>query len=446
MSDGLTRAAQAAMPTLTVLLMLGLVSAVWVESDLYRYCAPFLLLQALVTFVRSDERPAIGIMGWLCIAWVVYILLRNAAVLVMTPDMAGGSAEGIYLFPLIYPTLGYAFFLNWRRMPATAWGFLMISLIALLASLEPQTMLSGDRAPLLFHGNPIHASVGAGLIALAAICFGLYLARPGPHHRGLRIGGIALCVIVAGLCFLGIAGAFSKGVWLALLGALPVLFAMVFTERTQLRHWLLLTAVMVAAAIPSVLFYPEISALIAPNIATAVAFVAGATGSGDPLAAVDALIASGNVPFSLHERLMIWMNGWEIWRTNLVLGTGIAWEALWETTAYAGVGYHLMHNGYLEVAVRYGLVGLGFYAVLMVWSLRQAFFCRARGLIPSSALVLYVTATAFFALTMLTNSNNRLAIGESFMLVAAGFGFCCFYRLQQAAREANSAGRTARAG
>ncbi|MDE0924745.1 MAG: O-antigen ligase family protein, partial [Aurantimonas coralicida] len=175
MSDGLTRAAQAAMPTLTVLLMLGLVSAVWVESDLYRYCAPFLLLQALVTFVRTDERPAIGIMGWLCIAWVVYILLRNAAVFVLTPDMAGGSAEGIYLFPLVYPTLGYAFFLNWRRMPATAWAFLVISLIALLASLEPQTMLSGDRAPLLFHGNPIHASVGAGLIALAAICFGLYL-------------------------------------------------------------------------------------------------------------------------------------------------------------------------------------------------------------------------------------------------------------------------------
>ena len=125
---------------------------------------------------------------------------------------------------------------------------------------------------------------------------------------------------------------------------------------------------------------------------------------------------------------------------------GVAWEALWETTSSAGVGYHLMHNGYLEVAVRYGLVGLGFYAVLMVWSLRQAFACRARGLIPSSALVLYVTATAFFALTMLTNSNNRLAIGESFMLVAAGFGFCCFYRLQQAAREANSAGRAARAG
>ncbi|MEF2552977.1 O-antigen ligase family protein [Aurantimonas sp. A2-1-M11] len=315
----------------------------------------------------------------------------------------------------------------------------MISLLALLVSLEPQTLLSGDRAPLLFHSNPIHASVAGGLIALAAVCFGLFLARPGSNGRGLRISGVALCIVVVALCFLGIAGAQSKGVWLALLGALPVLVVMMLTERTQLRHWLLLAGVLVAAAIPSVLFSPEISALLEPNIGTAVSFASSATHTGDPLVVVERLIASGSVPHTLNERLMIWVNGWEIWRTNIVFGTGIAWETLWDGTTYADVGYQLMHNGYLEVAVRYGLVGLAFYAVLMVWSLWQAFACRSRGLIPAPMFILYVTATAIFGLTMLTNSNNRLAIGESFMLVAAGFGFCCFYKLQDAARTGGDA-------
>jgi hypothetical protein len=37
----------------------------------------------------------------------------------------------------------------------------------------------------------------------------------------------------------------------------------------------------------------------------------------------------------------------------------------------------------------------------------------------------------FFAITILSNSNNRLALGESFMWFAAAFGFYCFYLRQQ---------------
>jgi O-antigen ligase len=435
MTRGMTLASLAAAPALQILLMLGLVSAVWVESDLYRYCALLLLLQAILAYAKAPDRPAIGPMGGLCIAWAAFVLLRNLAVWWLAPETIGGSAEGIYLFPLIYPTIGYAFYLAWQRMEAIGWWFLVISLVALAASLDPQALLSGDRAPLLFHSNPIHASVGSGLIALVAICFGLFLARPGLRRPASQLAGIGLCILVAAFCFVGIAGALSKGVWLALIGALPILIAMMFTERTQARHWLLLAIVLVAAAVPSTVFYPEISALVTPHIRTALVFAERAVEMDDPTLVVDRLIASGNVPFSLNERLMIWMNGWEIWRENVVFGTGVAWEYLWDETRYATVGYQLMHNGFLEIAVRYGLVGLAFYTVLAVWSLKQAFACRARGLIPSSALILYVTASGFFALTMLTNSNNRLAIGESFLLVAAGFGFCCFYRLQAAIRD-----------
>ena len=43
----------------------------------------------------------------------------------------------------------------------------------------------------------------------------------------------------------------------------------------------------------------------------------------------------------------------------------------------------------------------------------------------------YISTLVFFALTVLSNSNNRLAIGEAFMWLAAAFGFYCFYLRQQ---------------
>ena len=52
-------------------------------------------------------------------------------------------------------------------------------------------------------------------------------------------------------------------------------------------------------------------------------------------------------------------------------------------------------------------------------------------LVAPAAWSCFISTLVFFAITILSNSNNRLAIGESFMWVAAAFGFYCFYLRQQ---------------
>ena len=54
-----------------------------------------------------------------------------------------------------------------------------------------------------------------------------------------------------------------------------------------------------------------------------------------------------------------------------------------------------------------------------------------RRLIPTEAYRFHVVSIVFFFGTILTNSNNRLAIGETFMITAAAFGFYCFYLMQK---------------
>ena len=58
-----------------------------------------------------------------------------------------------------------------------------------------------------------------------------------------------------------------------------------------------------------------------------------------------------------------------------------------------------------------------------------------RGLITTEAYRFQVVSLVFFFATLLTNSNNRLAIGETFMMTAAAFGFYCFYLIQEQDRE-----------
>jgi len=65
------------------------------------------------------------------------------------------------------------------------------------------------------------------------------------------------------------------------------------------------------------------------------------------------------------------------------------------------------------------------------------------GLISPEAFRFHVTALVFFAVTIVTNSNNRLAIGETYMIAAAAFGFYCLYLCQYREWAATRATATA---
>jgi O-antigen ligase len=139
-------------------------------------------------------------------------------------------------------------------------------------------------------------------------------------------------------------------------------------------------------------------------------------------------IACGDgLPRGTYLRLMMWHDALEVWSHALVLGNGIGWQDLYRNSFYSGTGYEVVHNGYLEIAMRYGIVGIAFTLLVFGWSIAMARRACRQGLIAPEALRFHVCAAIYFLATMATNANNRLAIGESYMTAVGAFGFCCLY-------------------
>ena len=112
----------------------------------------------------------------------------------------------------------------------------------------------------------------------------------------------------------------------------------------------------------------NIWASIGPSVESAYWIIGEAQRTGSLSDAVQAAVASGQVPPSMNERLILWSNAMETWSHNIVFGNGILWEKVFLQGHYKDVGYNILHNGYFEIAVRYGLVGLAFYGLLFAWS------------------------------------------------------------------------------
>ncbi len=423
--------------------LIALVSAVWLESDTYRYVDLALVGLGLWVYYLGSDRPvpSIGIMGWSCCLWAIYVAFRYYWSDHIHPDNTGGSSEGIYLLPLLYITTGYIFELYRHRARQIVWIFLTVSLIALAVSLDFTRIFASSSMPgrqqidFLFHYNPIHSSVGGGLILIAAFCFLLDLAsRPGVERR-LRYGGIALACAVMVLALLGIMGARSKGVWIALLATLPfAVISVLAATRGRVRFWLIVAA-STGAVLGAALFAKRIVMVIGPVISSSWQ-LAERLATGEPLPdVVLKAIESGELPLTFELRLRIWWNAFSIWQQDWLFGQSLYWENLWRQTRFADVGYELMHNGFLEIAIRFGWLGLAFYTIFFAWASWQVLTCVRRGLINSKLGLMFGLSMVFFLVSMLSNSNIRLAVGESYMLVAGAFGFCCFFLRQLADDE-----------
>jgi len=413
-----------------VSLFLILVSAVWIETDIYRIASLILVLWGIACYLRADYRVSITWMGWLCLAWVAMVLGRLAWVYASDSPGSRGASEGIYLLPAFYMTVGYMAYLNRRLMFAVVLLSVGISLILVINTVDLRTVFSGSYERFLFTNNRIHSAVGAGMIVLAAIDLASYVTRTMPPSWTRR-GIVATCYAAFALSMIGIYGTDAKGVWVAIALALCV-HTMMSLPASMQRRSSAVTLVALAAFIAFVLVFSDrIWAVIGPSIDSSVLMVIDAVRTGHPVAVLREAIEQNTAPEGLAVRLKLWNNAYEVFRSHWLLGAGIGWHDLFYEQFYRDARYDIIHNGYLEVAARYGLLGLGFYTVLYGWTIAMARRATRLGLIPLEAYRFHVAALIFFLVTILTNSNNRLAIGETYMMVAAAFGFYCSYLVQR---------------
>lgn len=411
------------------------VSAVWQETDSYRYAGIALAAVALVRYFRKSlwsytERPYIGWAGLMCLGWAAYVAIRFLYSYLLYPEMGRGSAEGVYLLPVFYSTTGFALLLYVRRPFLLATAFVALSAAALAFGID-YDFGAHTRAVTLLHNNPIHASIAAGLISLCAIPYALHVARRGDLRPGTRFVLEMLATATFLLSLLAVYSLWSKGVWLAMAVALLALAGTVLATESGGRGRRVAVAAVLVALTGAAANYDMLRNIAAPTVETSVSLLTDIITGEGILASLASSIADASTQLSERERMMLWVNALRIWDDHPVFGAGISWLHAWQDRPYKEVSYSLFHNGYLEIAVRYGILGLAFYAVLFGWTVRCVWRAARAGLVDMAAFQCYAATTTFFAVTLLTNSNNRLAIGESYMWFGASFGFYCYYLLQR---------------
>lgn len=421
--------------------VLVMLSALWVETDAYRYAGIALVVAALIFFFSRDlwryDKPLIGYAGLACIAWAFFVAARFGFDAVYNPERGTGSAEGIYLFPLLYPTVGYAIWRFCVRPFPIVVVFTLVSLGVLAVFTDYGSMFINSSSVTLTHNNPIHASVAAGIILICAISFTVYAAAHATLARLEKALLVALGIGLAAFAVVNVLILNSKGVWLAMAVTLPVLLVALFRSRaglniatSRMRLAIIMVALIVCGFAITV-FADRLVTNGGEAARMAKSLVVDVVSGQGLMKTMEAAVASPETPTTVRERLALWLDALSIWSESPVFGAGIGWRSDWENRVHSGhTTYNLLHNGFLELGMRYGLVGLAFYGGLFAWAVRKVFQAARRELIAPEAASCYLAVLVFFLMTNLSNSNIRLAIGESMMWLLVSFGFYCSYRLQ----------------
>lgn len=417
---------------LATLLVLAFVSPVWREADTYRYAGMILFIAGIFRWLGKDlwtySKPLIGGVGYLCFGWTFYVFARLAGVYFTTGQL--GTAEGIYLFPALYATTGFALLAYVKRPAVVAGCFMAASLAFLAANTGYAAILQGMQPLAGLFNNTIHAAIAAGFIFLCALQFAIYTGQRNDLRAGNKALFWLLSTAVLAFAVVNIVALRSKGVWFALAAVLLLLIVLTLLRGSR-RHLLIGTSALIVVLAAVFFSYGILSSTAGDTVAFIGTLISDVATNGVGKA-LNHAINSELTPLSSKDRLMLWSDALEVWSRHPIFGASSAWLTEWQNRTYHTNIYDVFHNGYLEIAVRYGIAGLAFYAFLFIWAARQVQQAARTKLIEATAWHCYLSTLVFFAITLLSNSNNRLAIGEAYMWFAAAFGFYCFYLRQHA--------------
>ncbi|MBB3590162.1 O-antigen ligase [Rhizobium sp. BK529] len=412
-----------------VILWLLLISAPIVESDTYRYAA---LLLIGTTFAFFKPNYQLLKRDWLanaCVAWGTYALLRFLFGLIVYGEK--GASDWLYAFPLFFPAVGIALYCSRKHIETVFAIYFPVALAALLISTDYRLILAGnDRISPLYHNNLIHGAIGCGFLTIGAFYWLLHAWETGKLARRSGSWIIAVATLVIALCLFNIYGSKAKGVWLSLVLVGPLMLASLLLYADRRRAALVGTAVVALIAAALFVGGDDIWRFAGPTYEATARIETEISAHGVWNAVADA-IASKDTPESMSERLQLWANASEVIAQAPLFGAGNHWLTIWGSTTYASVPYTLLHNGYFEMLVRHGLFGIIVFSVLAVAMYRRVLAARKEKLISLSALLAYTMVTLFFLGTILSNSNNRLAIGESFFFVFSAVAFACGLMLKK---------------
>lgn len=409
------------------------VSAMLVESDVYRYATIALVVFALVRCRGEVRQISRDWLACLCYIWAAYAAVRFAIGVFLMEEK--GTSEWLYIFPVFFPFVGATLYATRRYIFPAAISLVVCGFLGLLLTLDYPMIVAGARAAPFYHHNPIHAGIGAAMLFLTTVFWLLHAAETGWLSLRCRWLFLVLGAVTAVLSLAGVLGAQSKGVWLAL--AATVAFMSVLSLFLYGGKWRfhLFGGLLVASVCAASVATPYVEKVAGSTMDASARLTSDSIITEGPFAAMQRAIADPATPSSMRARLKLWSNAIELIQAAPWVGWGNGWLREWHKTTYHDVGYTLIHNGYLEIMVRHGFLGIAFLLVFVIAAARSVNDANRRGVISASLTVYLYSISFFFFCTIATNSNNRLALGESFFIVAAAAVFAIRLAVRKAQAE-----------
>lgn len=422
---------------LTTALILTLVSSIWVESDAYRYALGLCLLGTMAYYLRVEawqsNRIRVGPVGLIALCWGIYFIARYVMVALEQDNWSLGTAEGIYILPAIYITTGYGIFL---MRPNARWlmtSFIIVTSFVLAGGFGAVTANLRNATNAVFANNTIHMSFGLGFALTMHLHFLLYCRK---QLRDLTLVpwlSYGLCTLNAALCLTYIILLNSKGVWLAVGTMLAVMLVVMLIgpKRLTRRNLFMIAMTLLAVGVATTLAFSRLERVAGRTADSAMALSHDMVLDGVGPALVNAA-ENPSVPQSMRTRLQLIVDSLSLIEEKPLFGHGPGWLARWDERRYQQHDFINVHNSYLEVLIRYGWLGLAFYALMFAWALYQIAHAQRERLVGTAAMPIALAILVYFAVGAATNSHIRLAQGESFMLIFVAFGAYCYALRQRA--------------
>jgi O-antigen ligase len=392
-----------------------------------------LVLVALIADPNARSVLARDRLFAVALVLAAYILLRSAWAVVEVPALANDHLiEGLKWLRLLL-FVGLALVL--ARSDAGVAVVLMLALAGMLAKLMASgdwlrlgAVLSGEvRTGFGFRPLPLALYSSTAILGLLVLAPRL-LAGASRRSRILRMAGWIVALAVLVIAFVGAQGRS------ALIGALLVFPLVLWARyRESGKHWLAWSTGRKAAL-------ATVAALILSMAAGTLVHVAKRT-AGEQEAVSSAVRGESDASpesslvlrFNVNRfGLMKWLErpifGWGPDATEHLIAESRSPALMMKRRTRGLSPLNQLHNAYLEVLVRFGLVGALLLAAMLLMLVQRLWIAYRRGVAPRDYALFVFGALALMAVWSLFNSNAHRQDWQNFWLLIAAAAYSFYLR------------------
>lgn len=358
-----------------------------------------MLLAALADTRRLGGMLARSAVAWTTLALFAYVLLRAVAAAWQQPVLANANYHSLtdWLLLPLFPLVALYSRGDSRRIRRLLALALVGSLLGLALRTEWSTVaqawaVSGYRE---HWGLPfLSSALYLGTALIGWVAFGTQIIKPG-RLVWLRIAAwLAVAGVLAEMLFL----TQSRAVLLSLIVILPAMAIVHFWRNTNAsshRQGLVIVAITLIG----------IAVLVGMNRGP---INARFQATSETVAGISKLDLAHVPRTSLGQRVFLYRFGAEVWSQRPVWGWGPGFEAATirsDAPTIPGTSrrYEHLHDGYLEVLVRFGIVGFGLAGLLACLLVRGLWGAWRRDVLPFDIGLFLLCSALLAALANLTD-------------------------------------------